>query len=782
MKLPHILTALFLFLESNILFAQVSFTEFPEDMQLYSRSENDTALVDIVGTIENSDYQKAVVKLFLDNKLSASFNIDGMKTDSEVSFQIPIKAQLAEYTFEFWLKNSSDSLLVKSAKKVLCGDAFVIYGQSNAVSYPNYWVLNDSISKKYTRNYVHYFGSSHKDDGWHDATFPEVGSLGKWFVKSYTEREQVPILVINASLGGTNLKYLIERNPELLHEVHRPYGLMLKRIFDSKVKSIKGFIFLQGESEATTSLNDVNAYPELFREFKTSLSLDAPPIERFYVYQLGVMNVHALWEAGKLREFKRQLPKFYNDVSVVPATGIGYYDFDGLHYSLAGYGLLAKWLFNSYQAFEYGLKQYESPDLKKVINLKGEKKLKLVFNQEVTVKDSINFGYYTSYMKDQFYGGRVSGFVNSIEREGKNIFLHYESLPAQTLTYLPGFFNDPEGKPYSGPYIKNRLGTPVLTFYEVEIQDELPKPIVDNSSNNGNSIELFLNESRARECKACELEISYLTDSGPVFLKSVASQDLKVNLLRSDFETLNDILILRYISEFSESEATAISLRGEEVIDEDQDGIPDNLDNCTDKKNFGQTDFDNDGVGDTCDLDADGDLVPDDEDNCLLQINPSQPELLVRDGNLIYSSLLATQYHWVVNGTYSETTNDNLYIVRDSSEYAVIIADRSGCNSVISEALRVFTPDEIVLLGNQEDLNSIVYPIPSQSRLNYMSAHKDLYRAELYTMNGKLLKEYKLKGNEGQFNLNGVSEGSYLLVFYDRANKKLFTKKIIKQN
>lgn len=780
MKLRRLL--FFLFLGCSPLLAQVTFVDFPEDGQLFSRNENDEAFVDIAGQVQTSDYQKAEVKLFTDNEFSSSYVIDNVKTGSEIKFQIPIKAQLAEYTFEFWLKNAADSVLVKTTDKVLCGDAFIIYGQSNAVSYANYWVLNDSISKKYTRNYTHYFNNSHSSDGWHDATFPEVGSLGKWFIKDFTEKEKIPILVINASLGGVDLKYLIKRNPDLLHDVHSPYGLMLKRIFDSKVKSIKGFIFLQGESEANTSLDDVNGYEALFDTFRNNLALDAPPIDRYYVYQLGVMNTHALWEAGKLREFKRQLTRVYDDVSVVPATGFGFWHFDGLHYSLEGYGIIAKWLFNSYLAYEKGLKELETADLQKLINQKDVKRLKLVFNQEITVKDSINFGYYTSLMKDHFYAGRASGFINSIEREGKKLYLYYDRLPTNKLTYLPSFFNDPQGKPYGGPFIKNRLGTPALTFYEVEIEDELAKPVVDELVSADNTIQLFINETRAKECEGCQLEISYITNNGLTFLKTISGAELKVDLPKTDFVNLNDsdVLILRYTSSFSESEPVAYSLKGEDILDTDKDGIPDNWDNCNDSRNFEQSDFDNDGIGDTCDSDADGDLIPDSEDNCLLQVNPSQPELLV-NGNFISSSIVAKQYHWLVNGSYSETTNDNLYIVRNTADYAVIIADNNGCNSLSSDGLRVRDPNEVLLLGKEEEVGSIVYPIPAESSLNYSLKKNGIEKAQLYSVNGKLVKSYSLKDKDGQFSLNGISEGTYVLVFLDASGNRLITRKIIKR-
>ncbi len=52
------------------------------------------------------------------------------------------------------------------------------------------------------------------------------------------------------------------------------------------------------------------------------------------------------------------------------------------------------------------------------------------------------------------------------------------------------------------------------------------------------------------------------------------------------------------------------------VTDTDNDGIPDEEDNCPTVSNDDQADFDNDGIGDGCDSDIDGDGVDNDVDNC----------------------------------------------------------------------------------------------------------------------------------------------------------------------
>jgi hypothetical protein len=60
--------------------------------------------------------------------------------------------------------------------------------------------------------------------------------------------------------------------------------------------------------------------------------------------------------------------------------------------------------------------------------------------------------------------------------------------------------------------------------------------------------------------------------------------------------------------------------------DPDQDGIPDQTDNCPDISNPDQADNDGDGQGDACDPDDDNDKVPDSSDNCQFTPNPDQAD------------------------------------------------------------------------------------------------------------------------------------------------------------
>ena len=71
-------------------------------------------------------------------------------------------------------------------------------------------------------------------------------------------------------------------------------------------------------------------------------------------------------------------------------------------------------------------------------------------------------------------------------------------------------------------------------------------------------------------------------------------------------------------------------IQAEDVNDYDNDGIPDNVDNCPTWANTNQLDSDDDGTGNRCDPtphpgpDVDNDGIPDMEDNCYFHSNNNQ--------------------------------------------------------------------------------------------------------------------------------------------------------------
>ena len=78
--------------------------------------------------------------------------------------------------------------------------------------------------------------------------------------------------------------------------------------------------------------------------------------------------------------------------------------------------------------------------------------------------------------------------------------------------------------------------------------------------------------------------------------------------------------------EVAEGRGAACWLVNPPPVDGDEDGVPDAIDNCPAVENLEQTDLDENGVGDVCQLffvDEDGDGIADHLDNCKLP-NPQQ--------------------------------------------------------------------------------------------------------------------------------------------------------------
>ena len=63
---------------------------------------------------------------------------------------------------------------------------------------------------------------------------------------------------------------------------------------------------------------------------------------------------------------------------------------------------------------------------------------------------------------------------------------------------------------------------------------------------------------------------------------------------------------------------------GNIVVDTDEDGISDDMDNCSLSYNPQQEDLDGDKIGDACDEDIDGDGIFNNQDNCIFTMNPDQ--------------------------------------------------------------------------------------------------------------------------------------------------------------
>ena len=123
--------------------------------------------------------------------------------------------------------------------------------------------------------------------------------------------------------------------------------------------------------------------------------------------------------------------------------------------------------------------------------------------------------------------------------------------------------------------------------------------------------------------------ILYVAISGSIFS---ASPELEYHGLTGVYdeketalpngEKIEDLIVLNTEHSFLYLNKEKVHLFTDNIfVDSDNDGIPDTADNCISTPNPDQADWDDDKIGDTCDLDDDNDSIEDVYDNCPLEEN-----------------------------------------------------------------------------------------------------------------------------------------------------------------
>jgi hypothetical protein len=465
----------------------------------------------------------------------------------------------------------------------------------------------------------------------------------------------------------------------------------------------------QGESEAHTSASSIQRYPNTFRKFKSNLEKDFPPIEQIYVYQMPIFNLPHIWEGGLLREYERQFGHEFKNVTVVPTSGFGFWKFDGMHFAFEGYRLIGDWLYKGYVSLEENKTRFQYLDIKKIINIPENNQLKLVFNKNLTFQATKDYGYQILRLNDQFFVDRSSGFFDKIEKEKNVLYLTYSYLPGNTLTYLPGRYNDPQERPYSGPYIFDETEIPAYTFHDVPIFNQLPLPEIINTSIENGKLKISLNPNVYKNYQ--EVTYEFQIGNKPQQILDNKNAVLEQSYLLSLDPLLKEYIIeVKAVSDHSESKSIFVDATEliRQFIDNDLDGVPSYIDNCVYEKNPNQEDFDKDGQGDVCDQDADGDMMADISDDCLLYKNPEAAKLELLGSIADLTSIKdANSFLWFVNDSLFVENKLTSFELTMPGTYKVQIKDKNGCLSMFSNSVK------LVLLGNSNTENDIsVYPNP----------------------------------------------------------------------
>ncbi len=480
--MKYFLVVFFLF--SFKLNAQLNISNFPLDYQLIPRNETNIGVIEIYGEYINLQCDSIRIDLFRNDTLINKIS------KSNINFNIPIKlyAELSEYRINFLAKINSNWNVLKTADKLLCGDAILLYGQSNMSASSGVDYFNTNYSDKFLRNYSY---SLFQPDQllWFPGKQPyaQVGSIGNHLMLNIVEHSKIPICIINASNEGNNVLALSQENPTNRMDINFPYGRLLSRLFyGGLINYVKMMVYFQGEAEANTANDNCLTYPANWSILFNKLKQDLPNLKKLYEVQINVMtNSVMLEQAGFLRDFQRKTKiLFPNDVETYSAIGQNIYD--GIHYGYGSYINIADGISNLMLRDFYGetnTQEIEPPNIqyayykptKDTLVLRFQPDQNLVVPQE---SHALNGSFFLSEtLSSSIYSPQNSPTVSTIAN-GNEVFLKFNSPQnSNYVTYLGSTMTN--NQVFFGPFLKNTKNHSAFSFYKFPIQNG-PPPVAFN--------------------------------------------------------------------------------------------------------------------------------------------------------------------------------------------------------------------------------------------------------------------------------------------------------------
>lgn len=463
---------------------QLEFSEVPEDYQLYARDVVDSALVKISGKVGKiSNFEALSLKVYKEGILYDNQKID--LVDEDFLLSTKIDAGLHQFRFELYIqKNEKDSLYMV-ADSVVCGDAYIISGQSNSHASSSSATFNSSYSRSFgVKTGFEEYSESDKKVRWGKATgnAPDLDGVGGWFKKNpygvgvwgmelmrrIVEEHNVPVCIINGGSGSSSIEQnmLYPEKPSL----ETSFGRLAYRVDQAGLKNkIKAIFWHQGETNSNGNM-DYNLYAENFDQLLTDWKRVYKGFEKIYLFQLhpGCGGDYQ----SEVRETQSQIAERYDIIDIMSTTGvIGH---DGCHFSYEGYLEFAHRIYPlvSRDFYHDTSDTFISPPKLIKLTSNGANELILTFDQPILIEKERKINGVVYFLKDQFFfrtnknQDYNSVAVKRIKSDDNQIILELQNMGDFTqLTYLPNKNYIDTENVYNGPWIygvDNGLGA--LTF------------------------------------------------------------------------------------------------------------------------------------------------------------------------------------------------------------------------------------------------------------------------------------------------------------------------------
>lgn len=488
-KSVSFLTSLGYLESSTVPKTKLKFTQAPENYQLYARNEKDSATVHIEGKVDGvPNFEKLLLKVFKDGKPYNQH--ESSLTNKQFSFSTQIYSGLNQFKFELYAKKEKIDSLCFVADSIVCGDAYIISGQSNSHASSKFSIYSSPYCRSFgVKTGYESYSEEDKKVHWGRATgnAPGIKKGGAWFkknpfgvgvwgmqlMKEIVEEHKVPVCIINGGSGSSSIEQnmLYPERPSL----ETSFGRLAYRTNQAGLKDkVKAILWHQGETNSNTIKGHQN-YTSNFNQLLSDWQRVYTGLEKIYLFQLhpGCGGKYQ----SEMREIQHQIAKQNEMIDIMSTNGV--LGHDGCHFSYEGYLEFAHRIFPLVSRDFYDAKTdfAITPPVLLDAKYNKEHEVLLTFDQPIKLEDKKEVKGKVHFLKDQFFFGmkntdhHESGIVKKITTSEDQIKLKLnDEAVFNQITYLPNktYLNTKEV--YNGPWIRgaeNIIGA--LSFHKKAI-------------------------------------------------------------------------------------------------------------------------------------------------------------------------------------------------------------------------------------------------------------------------------------------------------------------------
>jgi autotransporter-associated beta strand protein len=388
------------------------------------------------------------------------------------AFAAPVAAGKVTYKVTYGTTSGGvDSAPLATVSDLVCGDAFIIEGQSNALATDNAAPNDTATTNKWVRTYGLTSGWGYAISKGNDL---QLGLWGWYLANRLVANNNMPVCIINGAVGGTRIDQH-RPNPAghgTAGSLYSIYANLYNRVVGARLThGIRGLFWHQGEQDQGSGGPDgdydYKFYQQYFVDISAAWKQDFPNLRNYYLFQIWPAACGDTSRNDQLREVQRTLPLLYSNMKIMSTLGI--VPGSSCHYEPAGYQVFADLIGPLVEQDVYGFVPpgpLTAPNLRKArFTTAARNEIALVFDQAMAWNPGAPTMLFLANSS-----GSASGSVTSGSAAGTTLKLPVTGASsAATLTYVKGLTS------WQQPNILyGTNGIAALTFADVAIGPPAP--------------------------------------------------------------------------------------------------------------------------------------------------------------------------------------------------------------------------------------------------------------------------------------------------------------------